>query len=430
MSSAEKFDAIVVGAGPAGSACAYVLAREGKAVLLVERGDAAGAKNVSGGRLYGHALKELGEEFDVTGGVERKVTREEIMVMSGDRSVNLSYQDPSFNREGASHPNSYTVLRATLDGWMASKAEEAGAILACGIRVDDVLEENGRVVGVRAGEDEVYADVVVAADGVNSLLAQKAGLIDEIPPHNVAVGVKEVIALPPNVIKERFRVCEDEGAALLILGCTGGAKGGAFLYTNRESVSLGCVASPEDVARKGKPVHRLLQELKMHPAVYPLIEGGETVEYSAHLVSEAGIRGVPGKLSRTGMLLIGDSAGFVINLGYTIRGMDLAILSGIAAARAVLSEAEPARVGDAYVSELEKLKVLPAMRAVRGYVDLLDIPRLYERYPQMAVELFMRLFAVDGEVPPRLLEVVKGTLRTANLSLWQLLKDVYRGIRI
>jgi electron transfer flavoprotein-quinone oxidoreductase len=313
---------------------------------------------------------------------------------------------------------------------MASKAEEAGAILACGIRVDDVLEENGRVVGVRAGEDEVYADVVVAADGVNSLLAQKAGLIDDIPPHNVAVGVKEVIALPPNVIKERFRVCEDEGAALLILGCTGGAKGGAFLYTNRESVSLGCVASPEDVARKGKPVHRLLQELKMHPAVYPLIEGGETVEYSAHLVSEAGIRGVPGKLSRTGMLLIGDSAGFVINLGYTIRGMDLAILSGIAAARAVLSEADPARVGDAYVSELEKLKVLPAMRAVRGYVDLLDIPRLYERYPQMAVELFMRLFAVDGEVPPRLLEVVKGTLRTANLSLWQLLKDVYRGIRI
>jgi len=429
LSSADKFDAIVVGAGPAGSACAYILAREGKAVLLVERGDSAGAKNVSGGRLYAHALKALGDEFDISGGVERKVAREEIMVMAGNRSITVSYHDPELGGEGQI-PNSYTVLRATLDGWMASRGEEAGAILACGIRVDDVLVQDGRVVGVRAGDDEVYADVVVAADGVNSLLAQRAGLIGDIPARNVAVGVKEVIALPSKVIEERFALREDEGAALLMLGCTGGVKGGAFLYTNKESVSLGCVVAPEEVAHKGKPVHRLLQELKLHPAVYPLIEGGETVEYSAHLVSEAGIRGVPGNLHRPGMLLAGDSAGFVINLGYTIRGMDLAILSGVAAARAILAEADPARVGPAYVSELEKLKVLPAMRATRGYVDLMEVPRLYENYPYLAVELFRCLFTVDGDVPARMLDTARGALRSANLSLWQVAKDAWRGLKI
>ncbi|WP_258359837.1 FAD-dependent oxidoreductase [Moorella sulfitireducens] len=428
MSGEEKFDVIVVGAGPAGSACACTLAREGKSVLLVERGDTAGAKNVSGGRLYTHALKVLGDEFVREAAVERRVTREEIMVLSGDRAVTIDYHDPSFNREGEV-PQSYTVLRAVLDGWLAGKAEEAGAIVACGIKVDDVIEENGRIAGVKAGEDEVYADVVVAADGVNSILAQKAGLIGDIAAVNVAVGVKEIIALPPKVIEERFGVRGEEGTALLILGCTEGIKGGGFLYTNKESISLGCVVAPEEVAGHGKPVHRIFQELKMHPAVYPLIEGGETVEYGAHLVGEAGYRGVPRRLYRDGFLVTGDSAGFVVNLGYTIRGMDLAVLSGVAAARAVLSETKPERVGSAYMQELENLKVLPTMKAVQGYVDLLDTPRLYEQYPRFIINVFRELFTVDGSVPPSLRAKVKAAMRDGGPGWWQVIKDGLRGLK-
>ncbi|MGI9953142.1 FAD-dependent oxidoreductase [Moorellaceae bacterium AZ2] len=429
MSSEDRFDTIVVGAGPAGSACAYTLAKEGKAVLLVERGDTAGSKNVSGGRLYTHALRALGDEFVWEAAVERKVTHEHLMILAGERSCRIEYHDPSFNKE-EEIPHSYTVLRAVLDGWLAGKAEEAGAVLACGIKVDDLIEKDGRVTGIRAGEDEVYGDVVIAADGVNSLLAQRAGLVGEIQPQNVAVGVKEIIELPSKVIEERFGVREGEGAALLILGCTEGVKGGGFLYTNKESVSLGCVVAPEELARQGKPVHRILQELKMHPAVHPLIEGGETVEYAAHLVSEAGYRGVPQKLYRDGFLIIGDSAGFVINLGYTIRGMDLAILSGVAAARAVLGEKKPELIGPAYMRELDNLQVLPAMRAARRYVEFLDVPRLYRQYPQLAVSLFRKLFTVDGGVQRSIKTQLIEAIKESGLSVWDVFKDGLGGLRL
>ncbi len=122
----------------------------------------------------------------------------------------------------------------------------------------------------------------------------------------------------------------------MILGCTEGIHGGGFLYTNQDSISLGCVFMPEEVAAHGKSVHEIFQDFKMHPAIYPLIADGETVEYGAHLVSEEGYRGIPKKLYRDGFLMVGDAAGFVINTGYSIRGIDLAIVSGVAAARAII----------------------------------------------------------------------------------------------
>ena len=171
---------------------------------------------------------------------------------------------------------SYTVLRAPFDEWLAGKAEEMGAMVACGIRVDGLIEKDGRISGVIAGEDEMYADVVVAADGVNSLLAQKAGLIGEIDFNTVGVGVKEVIELPASTIEERFRLTNpEEGVACMILGCTEGIHGGGFLYTNKESISLGCVFMPGEVARHKKSIQEIFQDLKMHPAIYSLIAGGK-----------------------------------------------------------------------------------------------------------------------------------------------------------
>lgn len=428
MSQEQEFDAVIIGAGPAGAACAYRLAKAGREVVLLERGDAPGSKNVSGGRFYTYALDLLDPELIEEAPLERKVTCEQIMMLADDRSINIEYRDPSFNKPGQT-PMSCTVLRARFDEWLATQAEEQGAMLACGVRVDDLIQENGKVVGVQAGDEEMRAKIIIAADGVNSLMAQKAGLIDEIPAHNVGVGVKEIIELPVKTIEERFQLKPEEGAARVVLGCTDGIHGGGSLYTNSDCISLGCVFSPEAVAQRGCSVHELFQQFKLHPAIHALIEDGETMEYGAHLVSEAGYRGVPGTLHKPGFLMVGDAAGTVINTGYTIRGIDLAILSGIAAAEAILAAPEASEAGPGYAAELESLKLLPIMKAVDGYFDIMETPWLYDRAPLLAGDLFHELFSVTHKVPRKLKKIVADGMRARELSWWQLLKLGFKGVR-
>lgn len=424
----ENFDAIIIGAGPAGAACAYRLAKAGKEVLVIERGDTPGGKNLTGGRFYTYALEMVDQGLTEEAALERKITREQIMMLSGDQSITIDYSNPAFSRIGET-PHSYSILRARFDEWFAGKAEQMGAMVACGIKVDELIERDGQIVGVVAGEDEMYANVVVAADGVNSLMAQKAGLIRDITAHTVGVGVKETIELPPSVIEARFGLKQDEGTARMILGCTEGIHGGGFLYTNQDSISLGCVFMPEEAASHGKSVHQIFQDFKMHPAVYPLIADGETTEYGAHLVSEEGYRGIPKKLYRDGFLTTGDAAGFVINTGYSIRGIDLAVLSGIAAANAIIAEPDSTKVGPTYMQELSVIKLLPIMKKLDGYNDLLSIPRLYAAYPALAVDVFQRLFTVNGTVPRSMKKELKSSLRETGLSPWQLVKDGVRGYR-
>ncbi len=429
VSEGEKFDAIIIGAGPAGAACAYTLAKEGKEVLVIERGDTPGCKNVTGGRLYTYALEMLDEGLFEDAALERKVTHEQIMMLSGERAITVDFHDPSFNQDGKT-PMSYTVLRAPFDEWLASQAEEMGAMIACGIRVDELLEKDGKIVGVIAGEDEMYAEVVVAADGVNSLMAQKAGLIKDIDMLTVGVGVKEVIELPARTIEERFILLNpEEGTARMILGCTEGIHGGGFLYTNKESISLGCVFMPDEVAQRKKSIHEIFQNLKMHPAIYSLIAGGETVEYSGHLVGEAGYRGIPKRICREGFLVVGDAAGFVINTGYSIRGIDLAIVSGIAAARAIINAGTVAQVGPLYMKELDETRLLPTMKALDGYFDVLQTRWLYDKMPHLAADVFGSLFTVDGKVPGKITKDVRDQMKEHKLSMWDFIKFGLKGAR-
>jgi electron transfer flavoprotein-quinone oxidoreductase len=427
VSETEKFDVIIIGAGPAGSACAYTLAKAGKSVLVIERADTPGAKNVSGGRLYTYALEMVDPGLCDDAALERKVTHEQIMMISRDNAITVDYSNPDFNCKD-NVPHSYTVLRAKFDEWFAGRAEAMGAMVICGIRVDDLIVRDGKVVGVIAGEDEMLADVVVAADGVNSFISRKAGIVGEITSHDVGVGVKEIIELPSKTINERFNVKEDEGAARVIMGCTEGIPGGGFLYTNKDSVSLGAVFFPEDVARHGRSVHEMFQELKMHPSIHPLIEDGETIEYGGHLVSEAGYSGLSPTLYREGLLVIGEAAGFVINTGATIRGMDLAILSGLAAAKAIVGEKDSARVGRAYMDELS-CTLVPSMKAVAGYRDLLELPRLHKNYPNLAASILEQLFTVDGRVPESMKKSIPRLMKADGISVWQLVKDSIRGFK-
>jgi len=421
----DSFDAIVVGAGPAGSACAYTLAKEGKNVLLLERGNTAGSKNVSGGRLYTYALELLEPGMYKRAPLQRKIVREQIMLLNERGATTVDYFNPAFGEEV---PQSYSVVRAELDEWFAGEVESNGAMVASGILVDGLIEENGKIVGIRSGEEEMRANVVVAADGVNSLLGQKAGLFPEVSSHAVGVGVKETIELPDNLISARFAVKDGEGAARVAIGCTDGISGGAFLYTNKGSISLGIVFNPEQAAKQQRHIQDIFQDFKMHPAIQALIEGGTSVEYGAHLVPEMGYHGIHKRLHREGMLVVGDAAQFGINTGLIIRGMDLAIVSGLAAARAILKSSSTAETGPLYMKQLEELLLLANERAYQNFHNIFDISRIFNGYPKLANDALQFMFTVDGKVPTPMIKGLLGAVKK-HASFGQLAADGWKAFR-
>ena len=427
--SEEKFDAIVVGAGVAGCVAGYLMAQAGLDVLVIERGSTAGSKNMTGGRLYAHSLERIMPGFARTAPVERRVTRERISFLSAESAVTLDYH--AERPDDAPARASYTVLRGTFDAWLMAQAEAAGAQCITGVRVDALLRQEGRVTGVRAGEDTLAADVVVLADGVNSLLGRSIGMVPPAAPHHYAVGVKELIALPQAQLEDRFSLAAGEGAAWLFAGApSDGLMGGGFLYTNRDTLSLGLVCGLDGIAQARKSVPQMLEDFKQHPAVRPLIQGGTLLEYSAHLVPEGGIDMLP-PLVGDGVLIAGDAAGMCLNLGYTVRGMDLAIAAAEAAAATIVAARESGDFSAAglagYPRRLEQGVVLRDMRHYRRLPAMMENPRLFRHYPRMAADIMADLFTVDGGAPKPLRSTLLA--RGRQVGLLNLLKDGIKGVR-
>jgi electron transfer flavoprotein-quinone oxidoreductase len=423
----DDFDAIVVGAGPAGSVAAYCMAGAGLNVLMIERGTAAGSKNVTGGRLYAHALEKVMPGFADEAPLERPVTRETITFLTESSAISIDVASEKLRKTP-----SYTVLRAEFDAWLAGKAEAAGATVVSGIRVDGPLLEGGKVVGVECGEDPMGAKVVIAADGVNSLIAQKAGLRPELDQHDVATGVKCTIELPKGAIEERFGIDERSGVARIFVGdCTKGLPGGGFLYTNKETVSLGLVVNAGDMANSGHKLSDLVEDFRLHPQLEQLLKGGTVVEYSAHLIPEGGLSMMASRVA-DGLLVVGDAAGFVLNTGYTLRGMDFAISSGAAAADAVISAAKKgdftaAGLGS-YVDNLEKGFVTKDLKTFKRAQKFMENRRLYEEYPGLFEDLATSVFGVDGTPRKPMRKVAARTVK-AHGGMIGMGKDAWRGVR-
>jgi len=397
----EKFEVIVVGGGLAGLSAAYTLAKEGVEVLLIERGDFSGAKNVTGGRLYLNPVRSLLPELWAEAPLERYVGQETITIMGEAASVSIKLSSESFRNEPR---HSYTILRSKFDQWFAERAAEAGAMLVTKQKVDDLIWEDGKVAGIVSGEDRIQANVVVAADGIMSLTTERAHLREEQKPRDFAVGIKEIIELPAKTIEERFNLGDGEGAAQMFMGSlTKGMFGGGFLYTNRESLSLGLVVGVADLMAKKPPVEapELLEEFKSSKEIAPLIRGGETVEYSAHVIGEGGYKATP-RLYSDGILVTGDAAGLNLNTGITVRGMEFAIASGVFAARTIKLAKEAndfSRTSLAHYQELmQDSFVLKDMRTFRDAPSFLENPRLFSLYPQVVCETLEKLMTI-GEGP-------------------------------
>lgn len=427
----EKFDVIIVGAGLAGLAAAYTLAQEGVEVLVIEKGDYPGAKNVTGGRLYVNPVRGLFPDLWKKAPLERFITREGTSIMAGERSINVEYCGSELSQEPY---QSYSILRAKFDRWFGKQAERKGAMLVNKSRVDDVIIENDQVVGVWVGGDELRADAVIACDGVLSLLAEKAGLRKPGNPRDYAVGFKEVIELDSTLIEERFGLEGNEGAARLFMGeVTRGKFGGGFLYTNRDSLSLGIVVGIKDLMEGSATVQApvLLDEFKQRPEIARLIKGGESVEYSAHVIPEGGLKAI-GKLYGNGILLAGDAAGLAMNIGVTVRGMEYALASGYYAAQAVLQAREKEDFTANSLSIYEKLLndsfVIKDFIAFKDTPAVLDSPRLFKHYPEMLGNIMKDVYEVPAGPKGRLYPTIKKYLTLK--EMWFMAGDMRKVMKI
>ena len=426
--SEDVFDAIIVGAGLAGCVAAYVLAKEGADVLVIERGNFAGSKNMTGGRLYAHSLEKIMPGFAKEAPIERRVTKEKVTFLTDDTGVTLDYHN---GRSQTSVQESYTVLRGDFDQWLMAKAEEVGAQFITGIRVDELITKDGKVIGVRADGDELLAKAVILAEGVNPVLGEKLGMIKpKVSAGMMAVGVKELIELPKEVIQDRFNLNDDEGAAWLFAGSpANGLMGGGFLYTNKTSVSLGIVCGLHEIGSSDKTVPQMLEDFKNHSMIKPLIEGGKLLEYSGHVVPEGGFNMVP-KLVDDGVLITGDAAGFCLNIGYSVRGMDLAIASGEAAAKAVLAARETNDFSAAglssYQTLLEDSFVMKDLKLYKNLPAFMETPRIFNQYPKMVADIMESMFVVDGsESQPLRKTIMKHCKEVGYMNL---LKDGIKGV--
>lgn len=437
----EKFDCIIVGGGIAGLSAAMTLARADARFLLVERGEWSGAKNVSGGVLWGRDLARLVPDYwaEEDAGWERFVNHRRLTFMDDGAAFSLDFKSDHF----AAPPYSgLTVLRSKFDAWLAGKVQEAidqsahpdESLLATDILVEEVIRQDGRVVGIRAGGEDFHADCVILAEGVNNLLTRQIGLQTEyVPAEGLAVGVKEVIRFDQKVLEDRFQLGERGGMSNEFVGyASGGVEGGGFLYTNLDSVSIGLVLGMADLRRAGKTPYELLNQFKTHPAVADAIRGGEVLEYSAKVVSTGDMRVMPKEIYADGVLVAGEAANLVLNAGRAIQGMDYAMRSGILAAETVL---EAKATGDFsaamlqhYRAALENSYVMQDLRGFQQAVAVLHSPEMFSAVPRLVCDFGREFFTVDNRPTKKAYQILRD-VRKEHMSFWDLAKLGARAAR-
>ncbi|MFC4357068.1 FAD-dependent monooxygenase [Halobium salinum] len=371
---AEHYEAVVVGAGPGGAAAAAALASYGVETLVLERGVDAGSKNVSGGLIYAeesapYTIDRLFEGFREEA-AERPVTDYHLHNVAGDRVKSFDITDLH------EHDTEWcdAVLRRKMDSWLAERVHEltreTGGGLLTEVRVNGLLREQGEIVGVTCDElDPIRADLVVAADGVNSELARDAGLMDWAEPEEWFQGVKAVVDMPEGAIEERFGVDDDEGVAHLFSGdLFDDVRGGGFLYTNRDTLSIGTVFHLDSLVAEQAEPHELLDALLTHPLLAQWLgDEYEELEYSAKLVPDSKKVALR-EPHRDRLVLVGDAAGQMQAQGPIIKGMNHAVTAGALAAEAYAeakARGDTRTAGTLYAEKLRSEGVMDKLRPRR-----------------------------------------------------------------
>ncbi|MEL9914387.1 MAG: FAD-binding protein [Thermoplasmatales archaeon] len=420
------YDAIVVGAGNAGSAAAISMASKGLSVLLVDRSDPPGAKNLSGGVLWGNDLSRILPKWQSEAPLERYIQNKKIGFLTEKSSIIIDFKTQIFEENKVG----YTVLRAKFDPWLAKKAKEAGAMVIPGITVESLAMKDGKVIGVQESGDTITANVVILAEGVNPRLSIEAGLRPPLKDWEVSVGVKEIIKLSPQKIEDRFNLSQTSGmASEYIVGFLGDLNIGGFLYTNKETISLGIVSPMEQLRENGMThTYDIIERFKEHPSIAPLIEGGNVVEYGAHLIPEGGIQMVP-KLYGDGYMIAGDAAGFAFSNGLVLQGMNYAILSGILAGETAVEAKKrndfSASSLSLYRTKLEETYVLKDLRTFKDIRKVTGNKNMYTVYPKMLEGILLEMLWERGQPKKKVREILSSCAADLKMSRLKTVTDFY-----
>lgn len=409
----EKFDVIIVGGGPAGLSTAYHLAKRGFDILLLERGSEIGSKNVFGGRIYSKPFDRYFEGFRKEAPIERWVKEERLTFISKDNSTDISFfHDEKMERE------SFTTFLSNLLKWMGSLVENYGGLIVTNTRVDSlIIKSNGNgIVGVATNDEKIFADYVIIAEGSNGYLLEKHGLWHRPKPQNVAIGVKEVI----KVGKKRIDTWlgGDWGLAWLFVGdITGSFPGGAFLYTMKEYITIGVVVRLASVHDLNIDIKDIVEKFRLYDRIRNITKDGTLIEYQAKLVREKGYHDLMTKPYGDGYLVVGEAAGIILNTGFTIHGVDLAVENGKIAAD-IIEYAHKIGKNDAetlskYKKSLWSSIVNQKMRKLRRLERLLDDEDVYNIFPNLICKLIRNIYNTSEIVSPK--EAISDALKGYSL---------------
>ncbi|MCC6718971.1 MAG: electron transfer flavoprotein-ubiquinone oxidoreductase [Acetobacteraceae bacterium] len=338
-----EFDVVIVGAGPAGLAAAIRLKQLAPetAVCVVEKGSEVGAHILSGAIIEPRALAELIPDWQERGApLDTPAKMDKFLYLTAVADIRLP-TPPTMHNAG-----NYISSLGNVCRWLAEQAEALGVEIYPGFAAAEVLEEEGRIVGIATGDMgitrdgtrgpnyapgmELRARYTILAEGCRGSLTKKLlvrfNLNEGRNPQTFGIGIKELWEIPAEN--------HQPGLVIHTIGwpMDSATYGGSFLYHwGKNLVSYGYVVGLDYSNPYLSPFEET-QRLKNHPSLRPHFEGGRRIAYGARAISEGGIQSLP-KLTFPGGCLIGDTAGF-LNVP-KIKGTHTAMKSGMLAAEAV-----------------------------------------------------------------------------------------------